>query len=404
MDSQAVGGSFHLHPAHENSSYAALYGLLKMRVLHLLEATGGGTARHIIDLCHGQALKGIEVHLIYSPLRIDPIMQKGIPRLQDVGVRLFELPMRRPPHPTDVGVLLKLRKYLSREGSFDIVHGHSSKGGAYARLLRLLGGPKAVYTPHAFVTWATWITPLERFIYGLIERILSYLTAAIIVSSEVEGNEGRCLGIGAHRIRLVHHGVSLNTATTETRKSVRSSLSIEDDMIAIGFVGRFAPQKAPNMILQSFSMVSKQFPNSRLIMIGDGPLDASLKEMSTRLNIEHKVFWPGFIDGRVVMRGFDVLVLPSAYESFGYVLFEAMAEGLPIVATKVGGTELAINEGENGFVVPVGDTSAFSAALSEILADQNKRKQFGINSKANVVKFTIENMVNKTIDTYRSLL
>jgi len=375
-----------------------------MKVLHILEATGGGTARHIIDLCRGQAEKGIDVHLAYSPERIDWIMQEGLPILKDAGVHLVEFNMHRAPHPSDLVVLLKLRGYLSDHGLFDIVHGHSSKGGVYARLLRLLGGPKAIYTPHAFATWATWITPFERLFYGLVERILGLMTTVVIVSSEVEGREARRLGISLRRIHLIHHGVSLHSASQETREVMRTRFGLTDEMIAVGFVGRFVPQKDPKLLLRAFSTATQKLPDARLIMVGDGSLSTELKDMAIELGIEQKVLWPGFLDGRTSMRGIDILALPSAYESFGYVLFEAMAEGLPIVATKVGGTELAIQEALNGFTVPAGNTDAFSDALTKLLCDREMRNQFGNHSKSIVTRFTSEHMVDETILTYRTLL
>lgn len=375
-----------------------------MKVLHILEATGGGTARHIIDLCRGQAKNGIDVHLAYSPERIDWIMQEGLPILKDAGVHLVEFNMHRAPHPFDLVVLLKLRGYLSDHGPFDIVHGHSSKGGVYARLLRILGGPKAIYTPHAFVTWATWITPFERIFYGLIERILGLMTTTVIVSSEVEGSEARRLGISSRRIRLIHHGVSLASESSDTREAIRTHLGLTDEMIVVGFVGRFVPQKDPKLLLRAFSKATQELQDARLIMVGDGPLSTELKEMAIELGIEQKVLWPGFLDGRTTMRGFDILALPSAYESFGYVLFEAMAEGLPIVATNVGGTELAIQDGLNGFTVPVGNTDAFSDALTNLLCDREMRNQFGSHSKFIVTRFTTDRMVNETIRAYHTLV
>ncbi|MGQ9736047.1 MAG: glycosyltransferase [Thermaceae bacterium] len=110
-----------------------------MRVFEILEATGGGTARHVTDLCEGLAQRGLEVHLAYSPLRMDFIMREGLGRLQGAGVRLLELPMRRAPHPSDLRALWKLWWYLKDEGPFHLVHGHSAKGGGMARLLRYMG-------------------------------------------------------------------------------------------------------------------------------------------------------------------------------------------------------------------------------------------------------------------------
>jgi hypothetical protein len=111
-----------------------------MRVLHIVEATSAGVGKHVLGLCEGLAKRGVEVHLIYSPLRMDSLFQTGMERLREAGVKLSSFPMRREPHISDVGALRYLRTYVIRHGPFVLIHAHSSKAGGLARLLRILGG------------------------------------------------------------------------------------------------------------------------------------------------------------------------------------------------------------------------------------------------------------------------
>lgn len=104
------------------------------------------------------------------------------------------------------------------------------------------------------------------------------------------------------------------------------------------------------------------------------------------------------------MRAFDIFALSSDYEGFPYVLLEAMAEGLPLVATRVGGTELAIREGENGFVVPIGDIQGFAQSLDLLLSDTALRRRMGENSRIWVQQFTVDKMVEATLALYKELL
>jgi len=116
------------------------------------------------------------------------------------------------------------------------------------------------------------------------------------------------------------------------------------------------------------------------------------------------VYWPGAIDGRMAMRMFDVFTLPSDYEGFPYVLLEAMAEGLPVVSTRVGGSEDAILDGENGFIVPVGDPEAMAGALGRLLSDESLRRRFGRKSLERVQAFSVDKMVEATLEVYKALV
>ncbi|AGK05776.1 group 1 glycosyl transferase [Meiothermus ruber DSM 1279] len=139
-------------------------------------------------------------------------------------------------------------------------------------------------------------------------------------------------------------------------------------------------------------------------MVGDGVLKQSLLARADELGLIDRVIWPGFMDGRLAMRAFDVFVLPSNYEGFPYVLLEAMAEGLPVVSTRVGGSEEAIANGENGFIVPVGNVQALSESICKLLEDAEMRRRFGQKSLERVQAFSVDNMVDSTIALYKQLV
>jgi len=376
---------------------------MRLKVLQILEATGGGTARHVVDLCHGLVLRGVEVHLAYSPLRMDNILAQALPELEKAGVRCLEVPMRRAPHPSDFIAVFALYRYLRSHGPFTHIHGHSSKAGALARILGLFGGPKVIYTPHAFYTHSLGVGKNLRWIYGIIERALSFSTDALIAVSDYEAKEAFRLGYSRIKTVRIPNGVSLNVESAEEKQQIRRKWNLECDAIVIGFVGRLTSQKSPHVLLEAFSRVTTQHPKALLVMIGDGPLKSWLREKVLELGIENRVVWQGFIDGRWAMRGFDIFALPSEYEGFPYVLLEAMAEGLPIVATCVGGADQAIVDGENGFVVPVGDVMAFAGALDRLLSDEALRLSMGAQSRLRVKEFSVEKMVDATLALYREL-
>jgi len=376
---------------------------MRLKVLQILEATGGGTARHVVDLCHGLVLRGVEVHLAYSPLRMDNILALALPELEKAGVRCLEVPMRRTPHPSDLRALFILNKYVRAFGHFDIIHGQSAKGGALARLLGMLTQGKIVYSPHGFVSFYPTNSGLLGRFYAFMESVLAPLTDAIVVVSKWQINEAAILHYTHNQIRLIPNGLDLHNDNVCSRLEVRKNLHIGLEQVTIGFVGRLAIPKSPLMLLEAFAQVAHNHPQARLVIVGDGPLRTELEARVNALGLADRVFLPGFIDGRWAMRGFDIFALPSEYEGFPYVLLEAMAEGLPIVATCVGGADQAIVDGENGFVVPVGDVIAFAGALDRLLSDEALRLSMGAQSRLRVKEFSVEKMVDATLALYREL-
>lgn len=375
-----------------------------VRVLHILEATGGGTARHVVDLCAGLAQRGVEVHLAYSPLRADRIFRDGLPRLSRSGVRLLEVPMRRSPHPSDLKALMVLRGYIRRFGPFALLHGHSSKGGALARLLRAHSLAKAVYTPHAFVTLSPSIRPPERWIYGLVERALSLLTDALIAVSEDEAREAGRLGFPKKTIRVIPNAIDLSLTPPRSLASFREEWGVGREDRVVGFVGRFAEQKNPLLLLEAFARITHRHPEARLVMVGDGPLKPLVLQKVEASGLREQVVLPGFLEGRAAMGAFDLLALSSDYEGFPYVLSEAIAAGLPVVATAVGGTEMAVMNGQNGFLVKPGDVEGFARALDRLLSDDVLRQRFAQRSLELAPRFSVGRMVEDTLALYHALL
>src|SRR5262245_4101602 len=121
-----------------------------LNVAFVIEATHGGTARHLLELASGLTADGHSVHVIYSHRRAESRFIKGLSEMP--GIRTAVVDMRREPHPSDAVACIAIRRYLRKRGPFDVVHGHSSKGGALARLAAF-GLPVArIYTPHCFRT------------------------------------------------------------------------------------------------------------------------------------------------------------------------------------------------------------------------------------------------------------
>jgi glycosyltransferase involved in cell wall biosynthesis len=373
---------------------------LPRRVCLVTESAGGGVGRHFLDLASALAGRGIDVTAIYSPGRCDSAFRDH--RVSADGVQFIELPMRRAVHLLDALDVAQLIRTIRAAGSFDLIHAHSSKAGALARLAARWLSIPIVYTPHAFVTLDPALGKLKRQFYGRIEHSLARRTSAIIAVSADEAAHARELGIDRAKIHVVHNGIP--PLELPPREAVRARLGLSPEDFVIGFVGRLVPQKAPDMLAEAFSSVARQHPESKLVLIGSGPLEASIRQQIKALQQGPRVLLLGDTIAPSLLPAFDVFCLPSRYEGMPYVLLEALAAGLPIVATRVGGATTCVAEGENGFIVEPGNASLLARPLLELARDASLRNRLALGSRHRAARFSATQMVENTLEVYRRVL
>jgi glycosyltransferase involved in cell wall biosynthesis len=369
-----------------------------LRVLLVTEASAKGTGKHVLDLAGGLIARGCEVHLLYSTVRMDEIFKKrmgSMPRLTHVA-----LPMHRGLHVDDLSVILAIRRYLRQFGPFDIIHGHSSKGGAVARIAAIGSGVPALYTPHALVMMTPGLPFLSRHFYGSIELVLSRLCKYIITVAPGEERFALAAGLGKSRVVMVPNGVE--TLKLSPRDKARDICGARPNEIVVGSVGRLVENKGPEVLVNALAIALRTTPQLRLVFVGDGPLKASLGELAGRLGIAEKVVLLGEMDARKLFSAFDIFAMSSRMEAMPYVVLEAMAAGLPIVATVTSGVELLVEEGVNGNVVPMDHCAAFAAALAGIANDPARMAQMASASHRLVAPFNSERMIDRILALYEN--
>jgi glycosyltransferase involved in cell wall biosynthesis len=367
-----------------------------LRVLLVTEAAGGGVGRHFLDLATGLAERGVAVQGIYSPGRMDASFRE---RLAAGGLPpLRELSMRRGISPLDAVAVGRLVRLARRLGPFDIVHGHSSKGGAIARLAARWLRLPAVYTPHAFVTLDPTLPKWKRRTYGHIEHWLAHHSAAIVAVSPDEARHARELGIDASKLHVVTNGIG--PPAFLPRDEARRRMGLSPQTVAVGFVGRLSEQKAPDHLLRAFADATAALQHARLVMIGRGPLEANLRQLAKELGVAERVRWLGDVPAAPLLGGCDLFCLSSRYEGMPYVLLEALSAGLPIVATDVGGARLVVEQDTNGLVVPINDARALAAALRRLIGSHELRASLANGAAERARAFTLERMVEETVAVY----
>lgn len=372
----------------------------RLRILLVLEAAGGGAGHHVIDLAAGLQRLGHAVHLAYSTQREEADFRDHARRL--TGVALHHTDMRRAPGWRDLAAMLQLRRLMRSAGPFDIVHGHSSKGGALARMAAIRTGVVTLYTPHAFITLQPELGRLSRFWYATAERALARMGDGMICVSEEERDHALQLGIPAEHIFLVHNGLAPSPPGDRVR--ARQMLGLRDGDVCAGFVGRLSPQKAADRLVRAFALAAREQPALRLVIVGSGPETDALRSLVAELDLRGRVLLAGQGDGPALMAGFDMLAVTSRYEGFPYVFLEAAERGLPLVTMAVGGCRAVVRHGVNGYVVPQGETVVFARHLAALAGQAELRNAMGRASRLIAREFTVERMVRETGQVYARLL
>ena len=225
--------------------------------------------------------------------------------------------------------------------------------------------------------------------------------SAVIVVSSREREHAISIGIPESVLHLVHNGVE--RARRPARSCTRAELGVGRAERVIGFVGRLSAQKAVENLLEAFAVLLAKRNGVRLAIVGEGPEEAALKRLADELGISPRVSWLGAVDGIAALPLLDVFALPSRYEGFPYVLLEALARGLPIVTTDVGGAREVVEEGVNGFIVAREAPEALARALIRLLDDDALRRRMSVAASLRADRFTLDRMVEQTLRVYESV-
>jgi len=369
----------------------------KMRIALVLETSGGGSGRHVLDLAEGLAAMDHDVTVIWSSVRAT---EDFIAQLHAIsGLTLHSIDMHRAVTPKDYSSLQALRSLMRSLPDFDILHAHSSKAGALVRMLPKSIRGKRIYTPHAFRTMDPTLGQPQRVIYATIERILAPRSDQIIAVSQAESDHAQTLGIPAEKLSVIVNGAELPKSAN--RETARDAMGVAANDIVFGFVGRLEPQKDPVRFVQAINVASQQIPKLRGVVIGDGALRADAETA----NIYGSATFLGWQDAPALMPGLDAFVMTSTYEAMPYTLIEALHAGLPIVTSAIGGADEAVQENQNGHVIPLtAPAKNFADTFVDLARNTKKRMSFGTTSKQRAERRTIPVMTKETIAVYTAAL
>jgi glycosyltransferase involved in cell wall biosynthesis len=379
-----------------------------MKVLLILEATLGGTGRHILDLAGGLMDRGLEVHFVYSVLRADQQFHAGLASLRAgyPGFRCHSISLTREVTFSDLPSYIELSRYVRKHGPFDVIHAHSTKAGFLARLLLNRGRAGMVYTPHGLMTLNPELTGARRQAVCALESMLARRSDVVVAVSGAERRCAKQTGIDVSKLLVIPNGIRQIPPENQwrARASIRDSLSLTPSSVCIGFVGRFIVYKKPERVIEAFASLKRRTAiDVQLVMIGGGPLEMELRNAASRLGIADRVHFLGEVDGALHMSAFDILAHASSFEAFGYVFVEALSSGVPIVTTAVGGTDELISHGVTGYVCDPWDPNTFADYLQILAEDPQLRAKMSVAARERAAAYSATKMVDSVAELYRRL-
>ena len=366
-------------------------------LIHEFPPVGGGGGRVAYDICRGLVERGHEIAILTAHI-------KGLRKEEDVdGMRVLRLPsFRREAFRADliamgVYVLSGLwagYRYI-KHWQPDVIHVHFAvPAGVLAWVLSKLTGVPYVLTAHLGDVpggvpektggWFKWVLPFTHPVWRDAKR-------AVAVSKYT-----RQLALKHYKreIDVIPNGVDLYR--------LRPARIQVNDPPRIVFAGRFVPQKNPVQIVSTLAEL-KDLP-WQCVLLGDGPLKLNVKQLIAKQGLDKRFTLPGWVTPEEVLRWFDksdILFMPSLSEGLPVAGVQALAKGLAIIASKIGGFVDLVDEGQNGFLVDSYQSHGFTTVLRQLLSYKTEIKRFRETSLQKAIYFDIERVVEQYEDIFR---
>jgi glycosyltransferase involved in cell wall biosynthesis len=361
-----------------------------LKILHVLRAPLGGLFRHVLDVAQGQAERGHRVGLIVDSLTGGPraaaVLGELAPRLA-LGVE--RVAMRRQ---LSLGDTAALRLVARRIGALepDVLHGHGAKGAALVRLVPRASAIR-VYTPHGgSLVYAPGT--LTGGFYRTLERLLSARTDLFLFESSYIAEQFR-KKIGAPRalVRIVRNGVG---------EAEFAPVAPRPDATDLVSVGELRSVKGFDVLIEALAALKQSGRRVSATIAGDGPDRAQLPELAQRLGIADQVRFVGHQPARDAFAMGRILVVPSRAESLPYIVLEAAAAGIPIVASRVGGIP-EIFGAQSDRLIPADSVTALTNAIAAALDDPAELRRIAQAVTARVRdEFSVDAMVDGGLAAY----
>ena len=375
------------------SEQVSVHSQAIIRVLIVIKGLGrGGAEQLLVSAAPHLNRERFEYEVAY----VLPWKDALKPELERSGVRAHCLDGGR-----GMGWILRLRN-LVRSGSIDLVHAHLPFAAIGARVA--VGGRlPIVYTEHNVwpryhraTYWGNALTfPRNRHVFAVSDEVRRSIRYPRSLR-----------GLRMPPVETLHHGLDLSAVDRWAgADGVRRELGIPPDAPLVGAIGNLKPMKGQEHLLRAASLVRKQIPDARFVLVGLGPREAELRRQADALGLDGTVTFTGFReDAPRIAAALDVYVQPSEAEGLPIALLEAMALRRAVVATSVGGTPEVIRGPEEGVLVPPRDPEALAGSILALLGDPQRRRDMGEAAEHRARGFDIRRAVRRIEEVYEELV
>jgi glycosyltransferase involved in cell wall biosynthesis len=366
-----------------------------LRILHAIRPPVGGIFRHVLDVANGQADRGHRVGIVADSLtggeRAEAALAEIAPRLQ-LGVH--RLPIRREPYPSDLFAWVRLTR-LIRQLKPDVLHGHGAKAGALVRMRARSKAAIRVYTPHG---GSLHYPPnsLKGAFYSRAERALMDRTELFLFESAFARDTfQRIVGTPSGLMRCVFNGVTA---------SEFDPVTIAADATDIVYVGEFRHIKGTDLLIDALARLRAGGKPVTLTLAGDGEETDALKAQIDRLGLSDAVRFVGHVQPRYGFSKGRLLVVPSRGDSMPYVVIEAAAAGVAMVAAEIGGIPEIFGPHTDALFVP-NSVGAMAEAIAAAIDNPATARERARSLRERIfLHFSQKTMVEGVLAGYREAL
>jgi glycosyltransferase involved in cell wall biosynthesis len=371
-------------------------GLGPLNILHVMRAPVGGLFRHVTDLARGQAARGHRVGLIADRSTGGTQAEATLSALASkLAHGVTRVPMSRHVGVSD---FLAVRHVAQRAQAVaaDVIHGHGAKGGAYARLASPTDrNTIRVYTPHGGSLHFGWGSP-TGLVYLNAERALMSRTDLFLFESAYGRDVFKAkIGEPPNLVRVVHNGV-----TDDEFQPIVVSQGATDLL----FIGELRMLKGVDVLIAAIRQLAEEGRKVTTTIVGDGPDRAQFQREVAKHGLGEQVQFVGAKAARQAFGLGRLLVVPSRAESLPYIVLEAAAAGVPMIASQVGGIPEIFGPDAGTLVAP-GDPAALARAISQAMQDRGARHSATLRLKTRLrALFSADVMTDAILAAYREAL
>lgn len=364
-----------------------------LRILHAVRAPVGGIIRHILDLADGQAERGHEVGILADSLtggeRADAALKAIAPKMK---LGIYRLAIRREPHPADPVTALRFLQ-LARMLKLDVLHGHGAKAGAFVRLKGVSKDTIRIYTPHGGSLHYRPET-LKGAFYTRLERALMNRTDLFLFESGfARDTYERVVGKPSGLVRCVFNGVGANEF---------DPVPLAEDATDLVYVGEFRHIKGADLLIEAVARLRANGRPVTLTLAGDGEETATLKALVARHKLGDAVRFIGHVKARFGFSKGRLLIVPSRGDSMPYVVIEATAAGVPLLAADVGGIPEIFGPFKEALFAP-DNVEAMADAIAAALDNPNVARERTKALRERIfMDFSQKAMVDGVLEAYRN--